>query len=104
MRWLLIAILVVAAVAMLLPVQKIYDDGLWPLTVHISSTAERPIKAVSAEAFVGVESAHDLLRFLKTLPPPIYTREENSLYSAVQIPYLGQPLEVRVPTSNTTSS
>jgi hypothetical protein len=89
---------IVVAVIVTCPFEKIYDDGLWPLTVTIRSATGRPINAVSAEAFTSVADARQRL---DNPPPPAATRDEQSSYSAVQEPYLGRPLEVKVPTSQT---
>jgi hypothetical protein len=99
MRRIAIALLAltVAAIA-LTPFEKTYDDGVWPLALTIRSAAGRPISAVSAEPVLDVESARQLLE--NPLPPAL-TRVESPVRSVVQEPYLGRPLEVMVPTSET---
>src|SRR5258708_39465949 len=80
MRWLatVIVVIVLAAIGFI-PFEKIYDDGLWPLSVTIRSTANRPITGASAEAFGGVENARQLLA---NPPPTAVTRVEHSRYAA----------------------
>src|SRR5262245_15043393 len=99
MRWLVVALLLMIFAALgFVPGQKIYDDGLWPLTVTVRSKAGQPIKGISAEAFLDVDSAREMLAD----PPPLaLTRAENSVYAAVQEPKVDEPLKVTVPTSET---
>jgi hypothetical protein len=79
--------------------EKTVDDGLWPVTVTVRSASNQPIEAVSAEAFPGVAIVRARM---DDLPPPAVTRADHSLYASVQEPWLGRPLEVKIPTSETT--
>jgi hypothetical protein len=102
MRWVAVALVAtIIAVIALLPTEKTYDDGLWPLTVIVCSTSGRPIKAVSAEACLSLEVACEQLA---DPPPPALTQASKSIYSAVQEPYRGAPIIVNVPNSETTAS
>lgn len=75
----------------LAPVQTVWDDGLWPLSVTVLSTSGSPIASVSAEAFSSEEWARSSLEHLA---PP-----ETRIHSAVADPFADQPLAVPVPTS-----
>jgi hypothetical protein len=92
-----IVLLVVLLLASgLVPHSKIYDDGLWSLSVTVRSTSGQPIKGISAEALLDVQSAEKVL----ANPPPVWlTQAEHSIYSAVQQPKADEPLKVNVPTS-----
>jgi hypothetical protein len=83
-------LLVFAAVAFV-PFQKIYDDGMWPLSVVVRSARGTPISAASAQAFGDAESAGNVL---EDLAPP-----ETWLYSATREPFDGKALVVHIPTS-----
>lgn len=89
------AVVLVTAVC-LVPVQTIWDDGLWPLSVTVSSVTGSPIASVSAEAFSSEAVARSTLEHLT---PP-----ETRTYSAVADPFIGEPLPVLVPTSYQTRS
>jgi hypothetical protein len=86
----LVAVLVFAAVG-LVPFQKIYDDGMWPLSVVVRSARGAPISAASAQAFGDAESAGYVLENL--IPP------ESWLYSATREPFDGEAVVVHIPTS-----
>jgi hypothetical protein len=94
-------VLLVIGAAALFPYSKIYDDGLWPITVVIHSMENRPIKGYSAEAMDDVEKARERL---SVLMPMEVARAQKSLYSAVQEPKEEQPLQVEVPTSEVIES
>jgi hypothetical protein len=99
MRWLVIALVVMVVTALaFIPFETIIDDGLWPLSVTVRSTAGRPIKGISAEAFTSVEDARKLLA---DLPPLALTRWEKSIHSVVQEPKVDEPLKINIPTSET---
>lgn len=99
MRWLQIVLVVIAVAAIaFVPFEKIYDDGLWPLSVTVHSSAGRPIKGFSAEAVLNVENAQQMLG---NLLPLEVSRAEKSIYAAVQEPRADEPLVVNVPTSET---
>jgi hypothetical protein len=84
-------VLSVIAARALLPLEKFYDDGLWPLSVTVRSASGKPIAAASGQAFGDAREAE---RVFQDLIPP-----ETDLYSATQDPFRGQPLAVPVPTS-----
>ena len=90
-----IALLIVLAVCVgFIPSWTIWDDGLWPITVTLRSANGSAIRAVSAEA----EDNPDFIRYYLEQPIlPAFTH-----HSASQIPYVGKPLTVNVPTSLTT--
>jgi hypothetical protein len=91
----LLLLLLVAAVG-LWPVGTRWDDGLWPLSVTVVSESGAEITSVSCQAFSGPKGAESIL---EDLAPP-----DGSLYSAVQEPFRGEALVVRVPTSERTRS
>jgi hypothetical protein len=90
-----LVLLIFAGVA-LIPYQKFYDDGLFPVSVTVRSAAGRPIRGFSAEAVLSRAAAE---AELNRLVPPAATRVDNSIYAAVQEPFLGQPLKINVPAS-----
>src|SRR5262245_27894777 len=73
------------------PGYKIYDDGLWPVSVTIRSAACKPIRTAYGESFSSAEWAE----FTQKHPIP----PENNIYSARQDPFRGNKLAVPVPTS-----
>jgi hypothetical protein len=91
-RWpVLLALVVVLGGLGLVPFQKIYDDGIWPLQVTLRSAAGASIKAASGEAFGDRNDASYVLQ--NRIPP------ESLLYAAIQNPFRGEKLTVPVPTS-----
>jgi hypothetical protein len=90
---------VVIAIIAFVPIWKIIDDGLWPVTVTVHPTSDQPIKAVSAKAFSSVEEARETMA---DLPLPCVTRADYPRTASVQEPWPGQPLEVKIPTSEKT--
>src|SRR5262249_19172584 len=78
----------------LLPVNKVYDDGLWPLSVSIRSASGAPIAAATCEVFGSAEDARYTLE--NAIPPETWT------HAAVADPFHGEAIEVRVPTAETT--
>jgi hypothetical protein len=90
-----LAIVLVAGV-LLAPVQTIWDDGLWPLSVTVTSASGDPIASVSGEAFSSEEWARYILEHLA---PP-----ETRTHSAVANPFAGEPLAVPIPTGYKTRS
>src|SRR5262245_2105365 len=102
MRWIAIVLLVALVVGVgLIPGEKIYDDGLWDLSVTVRSVSGQPIKGMSAQAFVDIAGAQGAVAD----PPPLAaTRNASSLvasYCAVQEPKADEPLKVKIPTSET---
>jgi hypothetical protein len=75
----------------LTPIQTMWDDGLWPLSVTVVSASGSPIASISCEAFSTEESAQDSLENL--LPP------QSWMFSTIQNPFRNEPLEVIIPTS-----
>ena len=102
MRWVAIAFLVTVIAGLgFVSTEKIYDDGLWPLSVTVQSASGKRINGISAEAFVNVERAREM----EIDPPPLEaTRVFHSRYSAVQEPKVEEPLKVNIPTSETIQS
>jgi hypothetical protein len=86
-------ILLFGCVACLAPLQTIRGDGSLPLSVTVVSESDSPIASLSCEPFSTAESARFSLEYL--VPP------ETTVYAAVQDPFLGEPLEVTVRTSDT---
>jgi|GEM_PF-4881102 len=95
-RLAIVVAIVLAAGVCLTPVQTIWDDGLWPLSVTVTSASSAPIASVSGQAFSSEESAR---YSLEHLAPP-----DTRVHSAVADPYTGEPLAVPVPTSLRTHS
>jgi hypothetical protein len=96
MRRVLIILAIIAALTVvgLLPVWKIYDDGLWPLSVSIRSASGSPIAAATCKVFGSPEAAQYTLE--NAIPA------ENGIYAASADPFRGDGIEVRVPTAETT--
>jgi hypothetical protein len=90
------AILFLAAAACLAPVRTVWDDGLWPLSVTVTSASGSPIASASCQVDSGDATARSIL---ENLAPP-----EGQRTSAVADPFVGKPLDVPVPTSCKTSS
>jgi hypothetical protein len=99
MRWLAFALLLlIFAVIACFPFSKTIGDGFIPYAVTIHSAAERPIKSLRAivEQNAGMANQH-----LSVLPLPDLFAMANELQDAVQEPYTGEPMKVRVPFSET---
>jgi hypothetical protein len=96
MRRVLILLAVIAALTAvgLMPVWKMSDDGLWPLSVSIRSASGLPIAAATCEVFGSPEAARYTLE--NAIPA------ESGTYAAVADPFRGEAIEVRVPTAETT--
>src|SRR5262249_10076929 len=71
----------------LLPVNKVYDDGLWPLSVSIRSASGAPIAAATCEVFGSAEDARSTLE--NAIPP------ETRTHAARADPFLGEANEHR---------
>jgi hypothetical protein len=97
-RFTIVPVVLITAAVVLVLYQKMIDDGLWPVSVTVRSAAGRPIKAVSAEAMFSRPTAE---MELSRLIPPAAARIDNSIYGRVQEPFLGKPLKINVPTSET---
>ncbi len=87
-------LLIVMGCLAFVPLSKVCDDGMLPLTVTIHSAAASNIRAVSAEAFGNSEDAEYALD--NAIPP------ETKRYSALQAPFTGRKLTVDIPTGCTT--
>jgi hypothetical protein len=96
MRRVLVLLAVMAGLAAIgfLPIWKMYDDGLWPLSVSIRSASGSPIAAATCEVFGSPEAARSTL--VDAIPA------EAGIYTALEDPFRGGPVEVRVPTAETT--
>ena len=75
-------VLVGAGAVCLAPVQTVWDDGLWPLSVAVASASGSPIATVSCEALTSEEDARYSLEHL--LPP------ETRTHSVVADPFPGR--------------
>jgi len=87
-------LLIVMGCLAFVPLSKICEDGMLPLTVTIRSAAASNIRAVSAEAFGNSKDAEYALD--NAIPP------ETKRYSALQTPFTGQKLTVDIPIGYTT--
>jgi hypothetical protein len=96
MRRVLILLAVIAGLTAvgLMPVWKMHDDGLWPLSVSIQSASGSPIAAATCEVFSSPEASQYTLE--NAIPA------EAAIYTALENPFRGGPVEVRVPTAETT--
>jgi hypothetical protein len=92
----LLAVIAVLTAVGFMPVEKIYDDGLWPVSVSIRSASGSPIAAATCEVFGSPEAARYTLD--NAIPA------EAGMYAAKADPLRGDTVEVRVPTSETTRS
>lgn len=95
--WRILALLALGVVLTLVafsPHTKMYDDGLWPVSISIHSSSGRPITAVSCEVCDGPDWVQ------MRLDHPFLA--EPSIYATVVDPFCGEPVVVRVPTAETT--
>ncbi|MCE9533399.1 MAG: hypothetical protein K8T89_20085 [Planctomycetes bacterium] len=95
-RLIIATVFLAGLVICLIPIQTVWDDGLWPLSVTVVSASNSPITSVSCEAFLSEESARYCLEHLA---PP-----DSRIHASVADPFRGEPLAMPVPTSLKTRS